>query len=62
MTKLEALARAETLWDGVWDVEPLPGHPGEWLVNTVARVHLIGADGNPTCHERCIKHAQEVAA
>lgn len=62
MTHLEALARAETLWSGVWEVEHLPDHPGEWLVSTVERVHLLGADGEPSCHARCIEHAKEVAA
>jgi hypothetical protein len=64
MTALEAFARACELWPdhGPLTVEPLPGCPGEWLVESAGRPHLMDADGNPTCHRDCILRAREVAA
>ena len=61
MTEPEAFARAEALWgDGGVIVTPCPGFPGEWLVETAGRPHLMDAAGAPTCHHSCIVRAEEM--
>jgi hypothetical protein len=63
MTQLEAFARASQLWadHGALTVEPLPGYPGEWLVESAGRPHLLDKDGKPTCHRSCIVREAQLA-
>lgn len=60
MTKLEILARANELWEGVCSVQQLPGSGGDWLINCVGRLHIMDVDGNPNCHPACKGKQQEV--
>ena len=61
MTQAEAIHLAEELWGaGNVAVEPCPGFPGEWLIETSDRPHIMDAQGHPTCHRSCIIRAEEI--
>ncbi len=63
MTQAEALTRAAQLWPdhGALTVDPLPGFPGEWLVESDGRPHLLDARGHAACHRSCIAREAQLA-